>query len=678
MIDDAGKEDSRQICPVKPAVAAAGDLDCARQNPAANGSTLCWSITAILLSFLCFTHLGILLLFSAGWRPSPWVAPAALLFSLAAGDWLAQRERPRGPLLRIAPPAIALAVVALALFLAASFLDMGWDALWYHQTAVYQMYHGWNPIRDPMHSFIPRNVEPMLRHYSKEPWYVALALFETTRNIEAAKAGTWMALAAMFFAVFAAALDFGMPRRTALVIAALVSLNPVVVCESASYLVDGLMVSFLTCFVAALFRWFRQPTLLVLVVLMASAVLCINAKLTGLVYLCFACAAGGAYTLIKRRRRLERYAAIQTAAVLLGVVVFGFNPYVTNTVHRGNPFYPLLGTAVNPGMNSAEQDPIDRYETPTNMVGHNRIVRLGYALFSRPGAQPVAGGDDARLMWPFDAGWKDFNMFRIHGVRISGFGPLFSGAFLISLVLLGAVLAPPGRFQRNSPRCGETFHEPRGAGWQPAVPPTASRRYGRLPVCATSSRFMVREQFNKEQATPDEPALVRRSGPEAARGDARPTQSGMPREVLLLFACTIVASLLISRHTWWARLGPQLWWLPILAVIAGLSVPDLRTARWTACGLAALLLVNATLVAFAHFRWEIEATRTLRGQMAFLRQQGEIEVDFQYFREPFGERLRAAGVTFHAVRSLSCESPMELMSVAPGYPGSVRVCVHKQ
>jgi len=222
-------------------------------------------------------------------------------------------------------------------------------------------------------------------------------------------------------------------------------------------------------------------------------------------------------------------------------------------------------------------------------------------------------------------------MFRIHGVRISGFGPLFSGALLISLVLLGAVLARPGSQLLNSPRCGET---------------------------------------------PGEPALARRSGPEAARGDqsssdfdltsARPTQSGVPREVLLLFACTIVASLLISRHTWWARLGPQLWWLPILAVIAGLSVPDLRTARWTACGLAALLLVNATLVAFAHFRWEIEATRTLRGQMAFLRQQGEIEVDFQYFRESFGERLRAAGVTFHAVRSLSCESPMELMSVAPG------------
>jgi len=63
------------------------------------------------------------------------------------------------------------------------------------------------------------------------------------------------------------------------------------------------MVSFMACFVAALFRWFRRPSLLIHWILMASAILCINAKLTGLVYLCFGCAAGGLYVLMKRRDR---------------------------------------------------------------------------------------------------------------------------------------------------------------------------------------------------------------------------------------------------------------------------------------------------------------------------------------------------------------------------------------
>jgi hypothetical protein len=553
-------------------------------------STLAWSATAIFLSFFVFTQLSVMLCFVVGSTVSPFLAPLALLLSLATGDWLARREELRGRL-RIVPPAIVLTMVALALYLASAFFDMSWDGLWYHQTAVYQMSHGWNPLRDPLHNLAP-HLQDWLHHYAKGPWYVALALFQTTHHIEWAKAAPWMALAATFLAVFATGLDFGMRRRTAVVIAALVSLNPVVTCQLVSYLVDGLMVSFMACFVAALFRWFRRPSLLIHWVLMASAILAINAKLTGPVYLCFCCAAGGLYVLMKRRDLLVRYAVFQLACILLGAVLFGFNPFVTNTVHRGNPFYPWLGSAAHPSFARRGQDPNELYETPNNMKGRSRFVRLGYAIFSHPGPQTFYNGEPAQLMWPFNVRWNDFTVFRFHEVRISGFGPLFSGAFLISLVLLGITLVRPG----------------------------------------------------------------------------------IPREIVVLLAGTIVASLLVSVHTWWARYGPQLWWLPIIAVIAGLAVPGWRAARWTAWGLAALLLINAVLVGVAHFRWEIEATRTTYAQMDLLRQKGEVEIDFQYFREPFGERLRAGGVTFRAVRRLSCDHPMELMSVVPGYPGTVRAC----
>jgi hypothetical protein len=531
-----------------------------------------------------------MLCFVAGVRVSSLVAPIALLAALAGGDWLARREGLRGRM-RIAPPAIMLVILTLALCLAAAFFDMSWDGLWYHQTAVYQMAHGWNPLREPMHDFTP-HLQDWVRYYAKGPWYTALALFETTQHIEWSKAGTWLALAAMFFAVFAAALDFGMRRHAAFVIAALVSLNPVVTCELASYLVDGIMISCLACYVAALFRWFQRPSLMMVWIVMVSAILCINAKLTGLVYLCFFYAGGGLYALLKQRDRLVRFAVVQLAAILLGTAVFGFNPYVTNTVHRGNPFYPWLGSAAHPGFAQRGRDPNELYETPKNMVGRNRFFRLGYAIFGRPGAQPFFEGDNARLMWPFDVCWKDFHIFYFHEVRVAGFGPLFSGAFVIGLGLLGVALIRPG----------------------------------------------------------------------------------VAREIVLLLAGAVVASLLVGVHTWWARYGPQFWWLPIIAVIAGLSVPGWRAVRWTAWGLAALLLVNAVLVAFAHFRWECEATRTTYEQMALLRQKGEVEVNFPYFREPFGERLHAAGVSFRAVRRLSGDNPMELMSVCPGYPGAVRVC----
>jgi len=552
---------------------------------------MAWSTAATLLLFPGLSHLGAMVCLGVGARVPPLLAPVALLLALAASDWLARQEGLTGRG-RIAPPAFAFASVSLALFLASCFFDLSWDGQWYHQTAVYQMAHGWNPLCDPMHAFSP-DLQDWVRHYAKGPWYAAVALFETTGNIEAAKAATWMALAAMFLAVFASALDSGIRRAPAALMAALVSLNPVVVCELASYLVDGLMACYLACFVAALFRWIRRPSRLLLVVVLVSAVLCINAKLTGLVYVGCAAAAAGFYVLLWRRDLLLRYVLIHAGAILLGTAIFGYNPYVTNTVHRGNPFYPWSGSAAYPGFNDSANDPNERYETPGNMVGRSRLFRLGFALFGRPGAQPVCGGSNAQLMWPFAAGWADLQMYRIHGLRIAGFGPFFSGAFFFGLGVLGC-------------------------------------------------------------------ALVR---------------GGAPRRVVILSAGTVVASLLISTHTWWARYGPQLWWLPIIAVIAGLATPPRRPTHWAASGLAALLLVNAMLVGFAHFRWEIEATHRVHRQLADLRQCGEVAVDFQSFSEPWSERLRAAGVAFRAVQHLPCDHPMELISVAPGYPGAVHVCV---
>ena len=563
-------------------------------SPAAEHSalaSLCWVTAAILLAFPCFAQLGVLVSFCAGRPVSAFVAPVALVAALAVGDLLARREGlcawRRGT-----PPALALATLTAAALFAASLFDMSWDGLWYHQTAVYQMAHGWNPLHDPLHAFMP-SVQDSLRFYAKGPWYFALSLYQLTPHIEWVKPAPLLALAAMFLAVAAALLDFGMRRTRAALLAALVSLNPVVLCQIVSYLVDGLMISYLACYVAAVARGLRRRGLLTHFVAASAAMLCINTKISGLVYLCFFSAAGGLYLLLCQRRLLLGWAALQMAWIALGCAVMGFNPYITNTIHRGHPFYPWMGNAAFPGYTQQGKDPVDRWETPHNMLGHNRLFRFSYAIFGRPGAQPFYQGTDAHLMWPFDVRWRDFAIFYFHEVRIGGFGPLFSGAFVIAVCLLGAALIRPG----------------------------------------------------------------------------------MPRVVVLLLAGTVVASLLVGLHMWWARYGPQLWWLPIIAVLATLAVPDWRAVRWAGWTLAALLLVNAILVGGVHLGWEIYATRTTHQQLELLRGKGEIEVDLQYFVEPYGERLRAGGVAFRPSRRLHCAQPLELMSVTPGYPGTVRACV---
>ncbi|MGD0516064.1 MAG: hypothetical protein ABSA26_00890, partial [Thermoguttaceae bacterium] len=65
-------------------------------------------------------------------------------------------------------------------------------------------------------------------------------------------------------------------------------------------------------------------------------------------------------------------------------------------------------------------------------------------------------------------------------------------------------------------------------------------------------------------------------------------------------------------------------------------------------------------------------TRTTYEQLAFLKDKGDVEIDFAFFREPYSERLKAGGVTFHATHNLQGKNIMELMSVMPGNPMPVR------
>ena len=118
----------------------------------------------------------------------------------------------------------------------------------------------------------------------------------------------------------------------------------------------------------------------------------------------------------------------------MGTVVLGFNPYVTNTVHRGNPFYPMQGSAAYPSLADRGEDPIELCETPRNMMGRSRILRLAYGVFGKPGTPPYVT-KDAEFMWPFAVTWRDFGLYYFHDVRIGGFGPLFSGALLLALAL---------------------------------------------------------------------------------------------------------------------------------------------------------------------------------------------------------------------------------------------------
>ena len=549
---------------------------------------ICWTTTAILLSFLCLTQLGVMLCVMFLRAVLPFTAPLSIIVAIILSNWLARRAGLSGRL-RWWPIALAVGAILISLIPSAAFYDLSWDGQWYHQRGVYAISQDWNPLSEPLRNFNDYS-QNWVRHYAKGPWYIGASLTSLTGWIEFGKFITWPALVAALMAVTAAGLDAGLRRKNAFALGILVALNPVVMSEMLSYLVDGLMICFLACYVAALISSFHRPNALAIVTGIAAMICSINSKFTGLVFLCFVCAGVGLYCLIRRRDILLHYIGLNLLAMILGVVVWGYNPYVTNTLNRGNPFYPLMGSKEYPSLAARGQDPIELYETPHNMQNRNRFVRFGYALFGRPGGQPFLDGPDARLMYPFLFPIKDIALYRFHETRIAGFGPLFSGILLLSLIL---------------------------AVWG-----------------------------------------CMRSGP-------------WPSLILLLSYLTLVTSLLISIHTWWARYGPQMWWFPILPIALVFWISRKRGPRFMAWILVLMLMINALLVSGVRFNWEVQATRTLRRQLTDLQNNGQkIEIDLRYFGQPVGERLKRWGIDYQRSR-YQFQDGEELISVVYGYPGGI-------
>ena len=414
-------------------------------------AAVAWLTAAILAGFMCFAQLGVMFSLLAGRWGMASVAPLALILALTVGDLLGRRMGLTGRQ-RIWPPGLALGVTVLALAVSVFYFDLSWDGQNYHQLGIYTIAEDWNPLTGPMQDFTPQ-LHSSVRYFAKGPWYIAAAIYETTGCFEAGKCSTVLSWATMGLAVFAAALNWGMRRRFAVVTAVVVALNPVVMSELTTYLVDGIMVACLTTVVAALFSSMLRPQPVVICVGCMATILSINAKFTGLVFLVFAFAAGGLWCLFRRRERTAAYTGWVAFALLLGTVVFGYNPYVTNTIYRHQPFYPILGSKEFPVKISARGDPNERWETPRNMSGRSRLVHFGYAIFGRPGNQPYASATNgkrelnAQLMWPFTARPADLHYYDYHETRVAGFGPYFSGALLVSLGLAAWLLS-----QSKSPR----------------------------------------------------------------------------------------------------------------------------------------------------------------------------------------------------------------------------------
>ncbi|MED4601078.1 hypothetical protein P9314_10225 [Paenibacillus validus] len=311
------------------------------------------------------------------------------------------------------------------------FYDLSYDGQAYHQEAIIHLAEGWNPVYDKEIS-MPTGNSIWVNHYAKAAEIAAASIYMATGLLEPSKVINLMMMAASGLLSLAALLTLKPENKvTAWVVALLLALNPVSVYQSFTFYVDGLLGSLLLCLLALGCLIFTRPGWLLTTVYTLGMIMMMNLKFTAVGYagvltvgLLIALYMGEQFA---RLKHLFRMAAV---GGLIGVLLVGYNPYVTNTLHYGHPFHPLAGD------NAID---VVKNFTPRNLERMNRFERVAASYF----AEPMGNRTDKKptqFQWPFIFSAQALPTYAENDVAVAGFGPLFSGALLLALLVLALAL----------------------------------------------------------------------------------------------------------------------------------------------------------------------------------------------------------------------------------------------
>ncbi|SEK61933.1 hypothetical protein [Parapedobacter koreensis] len=397
-----------------------------------------------LIGVLVLTLLLSSLTLLVGAQVGAWQFPLAVLICLVGVVATAKTAHERKRDLLVYRVAVPLLLIVFSIGIANSFYDVSHDGQAYHQETLIQLKAGWNPYWDGP---LPERVNQAIwiSHYAKGMELIQSAIYCAIGSIEAGKATNILLWLGSFFLVLSLLCQFQWHSFfKKLVVSALLASNPVVINQLLTYYVDGALASLLLCLLATFFFIARGgiATKEVYFLYAAVFVLAFNVKFTAVVYVALFTAMFIGWLVIHRNwGAMKKVIGVSAVAVTLAVVA-GYNPYVTNTVGYGHPFYPLMGP------NKVD---IMTANLPVSFDEKSGSEKFFISLFSHTDNVMLDNGRVPKLKIPFTFNKTDIASAPKVDVRIGGFGPLFSGILLLAIVLFGILVVKfhGGRLVRN-------------------------------------------------------------------------------------------------------------------------------------------------------------------------------------------------------------------------------------
>lgn len=406
--------------------------------------------------YLFFTNLLLsTVFFVLGFTVTPLLFPLSLIAAvvLLAAFYGQKLELPQF----LCEIVVALLLIIFCAVVAGWLYDFSYDGNAYHKLAEGMLANGWNPLfQVPDGAYIQTMIgcadtemSQWLECYPKATEIFAASIYAITDNVESGKIYTVLGMIAAF-CVTAKLLQ---NQRGGILFATAAALSPVAVAQMDTFYLDGLLHIHVYLLAALLFAEHTDmPPLsrktawsLILAVMTVLA----NIKFTGLFYGAFFCVSYYLYEITIKRKQLSpdrqknyilRRTGLYALTAICSVIWGGAAAYVTNVLRYGNPVYTLIGEGAR-----------DIFSANSPFPGTNGIINLVLSLFSKVGSVFNGAYSVGMLKLPFTMDWQAERVFLAYpDIRLSGFGVLFGGLFLVSAIIL-LIHFSDSVFRKNHP-----------------------------------------------------------------------------------------------------------------------------------------------------------------------------------------------------------------------------------
>ena len=341
---------------------------------------------------------------------------------------------------------VSILILFISILISGFIFDRSSDGNTYHKDAVSSLKNGWNPVYESSEKFTKKyykntgyNMEVYSiwkDHYSKANWVLEANIYSLTNNIESAKAINLL----FMYILFGIALSYFSSKlglKKGLILSLIITINPITSAQLFTFYNDQLGLTILYTLIISLISIIdnkdKTPKFSKLFIMSICFIIALNIKFNIMGYalvFTFIFMVKYLYDNYKESRKtfnkeFKNLVILFVPLFIISIVFIGYSTYITNFIDHNNPFFPVYGE---------DKEDIITAQEPKEFLKYNNAEKVFYATFSK--VNNLMENKKAELKIPFTIYKDEIKTSVSVDTRISGYGIIFSGILIISLLII--------------------------------------------------------------------------------------------------------------------------------------------------------------------------------------------------------------------------------------------------